>query len=201
MDQQPLHYGTQYLADFTQSPFLPEDTSNASSPSPIMWPPTDQFAVNPEHYMYEGLSNTALMQPGYPPPADLPVVEFTDLTAPYEEDRRRRKSQVKDKQAISSMHMRRRAQNRASQRAFRERKERHAQELQRQLDELQEKHQALQESYDELGGVNKKLLTELQHLKTRISAVHASQVQLERSGEEEDQSEAYPAQADFRPQR
>jgi hypothetical protein len=55
--------------------------------------------------MYEGLSNTALMQPGYPPPADLPVVEFTDLTAPYEEDRRRRKSQVKDKQAISSMHM------------------------------------------------------------------------------------------------
>lgn len=34
-----------------------------------------------------------------------PVVEFTDLTAPYQEDRRQRRPQAQDKQAISSMHM------------------------------------------------------------------------------------------------
>lgn len=35
-----------------------------------------------------------------------PVVEFTDLTVPYHEDRRRRRSHViRDKQTISTMHM------------------------------------------------------------------------------------------------
>ncbi|MCJ1446005.1 MAG: hypothetical protein MMC23_006510 [Stictis urceolatum] len=103
-----------------------------------------------------------------------PVVEFTDLTAPYNEDRRRRRTQTKDKQAISSMHMRRRAQNRASQRAFRERKEKHAQDLQRQLDELETRHKALQGSYNELGSTNKKLADELDVLRNRISVAQAS---------------------------
>ena len=69
---------------------------------------------------------------------------------------------------------RRRAQNRASQRAFRERKEKHAQDLQRQLDELETRHKALQGSYNELGSTNKKLADELDVLRNRISVAQAS---------------------------
>ena len=60
---------------------------------------------------------------------------------------------------------RRRAQNRASQRAFRERKEKHAQDLQKQLDELAEKHSELQVSYDRLSRQNEELQKELNLLK------------------------------------
>ncbi|MCJ1341721.1 hypothetical protein MMC09_007018 [Bachmanniomyces sp. S44760] len=98
-------------------------------------------------------------------------VEFTDLTVPYQEDRRRRRSNViRDKQTISSMHMRRRAQNRASQRAFRERKERHTQDLQKQLDELEKKHHDLLSSYDVLGSTNNKLKREVEQLRGKIKS-------------------------------
>ena len=121
-----------------------------------------------------------------------PIVEFTDLTAPYQEDRRRRRSHpIKDKQTISTMHMvrcslavgvdlctdsgqRRRAQNRASQRAFRERKEKHAQDLQCQLDELEAKHKALLASYQKLDTTNAKLTQELDQLRAKITDVHSS---------------------------
>jgi len=44
---------------------------------------------------------------------------------------------------------RRRAQNRVSQRAFRERKERYVKSLERQLEELRQKHQKLLQSYSQ----------------------------------------------------
>jgi predicted nuclease with TOPRIM domain len=59
------------------------------------------------------------------------------------------------------MHLRRRAQNRASQRAFRERKEKHVKGLERQLEDLHEKHQDLLQSYtrqaDEVTRLNNRI--------------------------------------------
>lgn len=56
---------------------------------------------------------------------------------------------------------RRRAQNRASQRAFRERKEKHVKGLEHQLEDLHEKHQDLLQSYsrqaDEVAKLNSKI--------------------------------------------
>ncbi|MCJ1374517.1 hypothetical protein MMC20_005749 [Loxospora ochrophaea] len=97
-----------------------------------------------------------------------PSVEFTDLTSLHHEDRRKKRSgSVRDKQTISTMHMRRREQNRASQRAFRERKEKHTQELQQQLDEMKKKYQKLMKSYDDLGTVNAKMRAEMDELREK----------------------------------
>ena len=49
----------------------------------------------------------------------------------------------------ANIRQRRRAQNRASQRAFRERKRSHTEDLQQQLDKLHESHQFLQETYQQ----------------------------------------------------
>lgn len=49
----------------------------------------------------------------------------------------------------ANIRQRRRAQNRASQRAFRERKRSHTEDLQQQLDKLHETHQFLQETYQQ----------------------------------------------------
>ncbi|KAL9016262.1 MAG: hypothetical protein Q9185_006384 [Variospora sp. 1 TL-2023] len=96
-------------------------------------------------------------------------VEFTDLTAPVHEDRRRRKSTtMQDKQAISNMRIRRRAQNRASQRAFRERKEKHVQHLEQELETLEDKHRDLQKSHSSLGETNDKLKQEVEQLRSEI---------------------------------
>ena len=73
------------------------------------------------------------------------------------------------------MLQRRRAQNRASQRAFRERKEKHAQDLQNQLDELDEKYKELQAAFDQLGATNKKLEMELEDVRSRAMSIRAQQ--------------------------
>ena len=65
------------------------------------------------------------------------------------------------------MEQRRREQNRASQRAFRERKEKHTQELQQQLDEMKKKYQKLMKSYDDLGTVNAKMRAEMDELREK----------------------------------
>jgi len=104
-----------------------------------------------------------------------PKIEFTDLTAPYHEDRRRRRStSTRDKDAISNMHMRRRAQNRASQRAFRERKEKHVQHLEHQLEDLELKHNKLMKSYSEMDHSNDKLKREVQKLRAEIESMRLS---------------------------
>ena len=54
------------------------------------------------------------------------------------------------------MRIRRRAQNRASQRAFRERKEKHVQQLEAQLADLEAKHRKLERSYSEVVGLKAK---------------------------------------------
>ncbi|EEP79716.1 predicted protein [Uncinocarpus reesii 1704] len=101
-------------------------------------------------------------------------VEYVGSTSLDERDRCRRQSNShKAPENLSSMHLRRRAQNRASQRAFRERKEKHVKALEDQLQCLHEQHQALLYSYtrqsEEVGrlkDVIKELMSELELLKT-----------------------------------
>lgn len=54
-------------------------------------------------------------------------------------------------------HQRRRAQNRAAQRAFRERKEKHARDLEAQLSVLTDKYNKLETSHSELNAAYDKL--------------------------------------------
>ncbi|KAI4116041.1 MAG: hypothetical protein LQ341_007703, partial [Variospora aurantia] len=63
---------------------------------------------------------------------------------------------------------RRRAQNRASQRAFRERKEKHVQHLEQELETLEDKHRNLQKSHSNLGETNDKLKQEVEQLRSEI---------------------------------
>jgi AP-1-like factor len=62
---------------------------------------------------------------------------------------------------------RRRAQNRAAQRAFRERKEKHARDLEVQLAELTNKYQSLETSHAELSAAYEKLQKTLELLTTK----------------------------------
>ncbi|KAH0562473.1 hypothetical protein GP486_002830, partial [Trichoglossum hirsutum] len=83
--------------------------------------------------------------------------------------RRRRLPSPKDKDALSQIHSRRRAQNRASQRAFRDRKEKHVKDLERRYEELEGKHKALQQSYSDLS-VSQEALTRELDLMRRTSS-------------------------------
>jgi len=121
----------------------------------------------------------------YPAPQTNKIaVEYAGPGTLEDRDRRRRRSGStttanKDKDSIANMHLvcrrihplntgagltgsqRRRAQNRASQRAFRERKEKHVKGLEHQLEDLHEKHQDLLQSYtrqaDEVGKLNNRI--------------------------------------------
>ncbi|OCT50417.1 hypothetical protein CLCR_07239 [Cladophialophora carrionii] len=69
---------------------------------------------------------------------------------------------------------RRRAQNRASQRAFRERKERHVKGLETQLELLNEKHQDLLCSYNKQSDIMMKLNGKIEQLTTDLRALKAA---------------------------
>lgn len=104
-------------------------------------------------------------------------IEFTDLTRPQLEDRRRRRSNTnntQDKETVSNMRIRRRAQNRASQRAFRERKEKHVQHLEAELSELENKHRTLAKSYTDLDSTHALLKREVKQLKSELDSVKSS---------------------------
>ncbi|KAL8897531.1 MAG: hypothetical protein Q9192_002523 [Flavoplaca navasiana] len=112
--------------------------------------------------------------------AILASVEFTDLTNPVYEDRRRRKSSTnQDKQAITNMGIRRRAQNRASQRAFRDRKEKHVQHLETELSSLESKFLELKTSHQSLGETNKALKNEVETLREEIKTMRVLNVGME----------------------
>ncbi|OAL18335.1 hypothetical protein AYO22_10751 [Fonsecaea multimorphosa] len=73
--------------------------------------------------------------------------------------------------ADSSTKLRRRAQNRASQRAFRERKEKHLKSLKSTLDNLGEKHQRLLDSYSQQAEIVTKLKRRIADLHAQIAAM------------------------------
>ncbi|KAL9111772.1 MAG: hypothetical protein Q9227_003831 [Pyrenula ochraceoflavens] len=103
-------------------------------------------------------------------------IDYHESTSLDEGDRRRKRNSnsSKEKENVPSMHLqRRRAQNRASQRAFRERKEKHVKGLERQLDNLRDKHQDLLHSYsrktEEVASLNSRihsLTSELEMLRS-----------------------------------
>lgn len=104
-------------------------------------------------------------------------IEFTDLTHPQIEDHRRRRSNTtnpQDKETVSNMRIRRRAQNRASQRAFRERKEKHVQHLEAELSDLENKHRTLAKSYTDLDSTHALLKHEVKQLKGELEDARTS---------------------------
>ena len=130
-------------------------------------------------------------------------VEYTQSTTLDSSDRRRRRSDststsVKDKDTIPNMHLvswtfevpalglglaftnlqqRRRAQNRASQRAFRERKEKHVKGLEHQLEDLHEKHQDLLQSYTRQADEVTKLNNRIAELTSELGTLRSCQDQ------------------------
>ncbi|KAL9604753.1 MAG: hypothetical protein Q9179_001728 [Wetmoreana sp. 5 TL-2023] len=161
------------VPDLTHYPFY--ETSTESSPSPRMvqlnhfdtMPRSAYPSISETQYFLQHRRHQQQQQA-----AILSSVEFTDLTAPVHEDRRRRKSTtLQDKQAISNMRIRRRAQNRASQRAFRERKERHVQHLEHELEALESKHRDLQKSHSSLGEAKNRLQAEVEQLRNEIKTL------------------------------
>lgn len=176
MDQMYMTPASDYCASPMSFPNVPDllscsfdDVSTDPSPSPPM--------------MYGSLNNRYNT---YPSPTSYPQfmdsqskvvnsIEFTDLTQPQLEDRRRRRSNTQqDKESVSNMRIRRRAQNRASQRAFRERKEKHVQHLEHELEELERKHQNLSRSYTDLDSTHAKLKQEVKQLRRELESVKSS---------------------------
>ncbi|KAK5064743.1 hypothetical protein LTR84_000577 [Exophiala bonariae] len=78
-----------------------------------------------------------------------------------------------DKEGSQNTKLRRRAQNRASQRAFRERKDRHLKGLEYQLEHLNEKHQDLMQSYMKQSENVMKLNSRLAELRGQVKALKA----------------------------
>ncbi|SLM39167.1 Basic-leucine zipper domain [Lasallia pustulata] len=167
-----------------------------SSPSSYEHTPL-HFADTPDMstYSYEhtssGSSSGASMQyftgfetPDYEPqafftnptqfvdPRATNLIEFTDLTTRYHDERRRVRSEPpRDDEAVSTMHMRRRAQNRASQRAFRERKEKYVADLQTQLHELESRNRKLEKSRSDLDRANERLQREVDRLRAELQSL------------------------------
>ena len=115
MEMSQDYYLPEYAA-FPNGNYIVDEPSAASSPSPVLFNGQprqnslplihDQPILPVEQYSYSMPSDmpSAYHYPDPYQPHPPPIVEFTDLTLP-QDDRRRRRSQVKDKQAISSMHM------------------------------------------------------------------------------------------------
>ena len=125
-------------------------------------------------------------------PHILNSVEFTDLTQLQAEDRAQwqhsqhsqhsqsqrhsnsHSSTQDSKEAASNMRIRRRAQNRASQRAFRERKEKHVQHLEHELEQLESKHQHLAKSYTDLDSRHAEAQSEIAQLRSELASLRSS---------------------------
>ncbi|EEH09440.1 predicted protein [Histoplasma capsulatum G186AR] len=135
------------------------DLSSPTSPNGISHPMCT-YTESP----YDMLSVGNPPTPYCDPMAGKIPVEYIGSTSLDGHDGRRSKS--KDKEKVSSMHLRRRAQNRASQRAFRERKERHLKGLESKLQDLHSKHQNLLQSYHQQ-------TEEVQQLNIRIQQLTA----------------------------
>jgi len=109
--------------------------------------------LNGYENMYAGNSFMAypsfpMQYPGSAPMGLIPVE--LDIEGLYEDHDRRRRKNGNEKIVASHVHSRRRAQNRASQRAFRDRKEKHMRELEQRLSELEGRHSDLSRSYESL---------------------------------------------------
>ncbi|KAL1964124.1 hypothetical protein VTN77DRAFT_7212 [Rasamsonia byssochlamydoides] len=108
------------------------------------------------------------------------------------QNRRRKSNPVKDPETIVNMQFRRRAQNRASQHAFRERKERHLKNVESQLQNLQGLHHDLLQSYNQQA-------QEVSRLKERIQELMSEIEKLRNDNASDSQSFDLPATFDMIP--
>lgn len=92
---------------------------------------------------------------------------------------------------------RRRAQNRASQRAFRERKEKHVQHLEHELEELEKKHRDLAKSYTDLDSTHGKLKWEAKQLKAELESLKSSRESSIASMKQEDYFDPFASDTFF----
>jgi len=106
-------------------------------------------------------------------PMGLIPVEL-DIEGLYEDHDRRRRKNGNEKIVSSHVHSRRRAQNRASQRAFRDRKEKHMRELEQRLAELEGRHTDLSRSYDSLQVEYTNVKQELERLRKENARLEGS---------------------------
>ncbi|KAL5324788.1 hypothetical protein ACEPPN_005906 [Leptodophora sp. 'Broadleaf-Isolate-01'] len=106
-------------------------------------------------------------------PMGLIPVEL-DIEELYEDHDRKRRKNGNKKTVPSDMRSRRRAQNRASQRAFRERKENHMRELEQRLGELEGRYSDLSRSYESLQLEYNSAKQELDKLRKENSKVKGS---------------------------
>ncbi|OAX77268.1 hypothetical protein ACJ72_08436 [Emergomyces africanus] len=161
----------------TQFPFngLPvESASDLSSPtSPNGMMPLAMYTNMESSYDARPFGNHET--PYHAPMAGKIPVEYIGSTTLDEYDRRRSKPKnSKDKENVSNMHLRRRAQNRASQRAFRERKERHLKSLEDRLQDLHSKHQNLLQSYHQRTDEVQQLNNRIQQLTTELDLLRSA---------------------------
>jgi len=106
-------------------------------------------------------------------PMGLIPVEL-DIEGLYENHDRRRRKNGSEKVVASHVHSRRRAQNRASQRAFRDRKEKHMRELEQRLAELEGRHSDLSRSYESLQVEYSSVKSELERIRRDGSRVEST---------------------------
>jgi len=149
---------------------FPYDTNSESS-SPRS--PPMMYNSAPVPYDMLSYGNNAAY---YGPQATRIPVEYTGSSTLDDRDRRRRRTSVstKEKENVPNMHLRRRAQNRASQRAFRERKEKHVKGLEHQLEDLHDKHQDLLSSYSRQADEVSKLNARIQDLTSELEMIRSS---------------------------
>ncbi|EXJ92082.1 hypothetical protein A1O3_00632 [Capronia epimyces CBS 606.96] len=158
-----------------------DSTSESSSPSSPHQ--INRMMLNSAPLHYDMFQYGATPSSYYPATQSAKIsVEYNDQTTLGANVRRRRRSgstsaPTKDKDTITNMHLRRRAQNRASQRAFRERKEKHVKGLELQLEDIHEKHQDLLQTYTRQSDEVAKLNNRIAELTTEINSLRSCQDQ------------------------
>jgi len=142
--------GHSYMIPADGSPGLYDGTSSESSASsPLNCNGFDNIYGGNGFMTYPSFPMQYPTNGDYAAPMGLIPVEL-DITGLYEDHDRRRRKNGNEKAVASHVHSRRRAQNRASQRAFRDRKEKHMRELEQRLGELEGRHNDLSQSYEAL---------------------------------------------------
>ncbi|ODH13978.1 hypothetical protein ACO22_06760 [Paracoccidioides brasiliensis] len=102
-------------------------------------------------------------------------LEYIGSTTLDEHDRiRRRRNNGREREIVTNMHLRRRAQNRASQRAFRERKEQHLKSLESRLHDLSSKYHDLLQSYARQAEAVQHLIDRIQQLTTELELLRST---------------------------
>jgi len=139
-----------YMINSGGSPSLYDGTSSESSASsPLNSNGFDNIYGGNNFITYPAFPMQYPTTGDYAAAMGLIPVEL-DIEGLYEDHDRRRRKNGSEKVVASHVHSRRRAQNRASQRAFRDRKEKHMRELEQRLGELEGRHNDLTQSYETL---------------------------------------------------